>query len=123
MKRLLVALLVLAASMASAFDAVTPGRVLRFPADTGAHPGHRIEWWYVTGWLDTPRGPMGFQVTFFRLRNPEAEGRASRFAPAQLLFAHAALSDTRAGRLLHGDRTARAYPPRVEAREFGARAL
>ena len=116
MRRLLSMALVWLATTASAFDAVTPGVPLRFPADTGAHPGHRIEWWYVTGWLDSSHGPLGFQVTFFRLRNPEAEGRASRFAPAQLVFAHAALSDPRNGRLLHADRTARAYPPLVEAR-------
>ena len=116
MKHVVAWMLLTIATAAAAFDAVTPGVVLRFPADTGAHPGHRIEWWYVTGWLDSPRGPLGFQVTFFRARNPDAEGRASRFAPAQLVFAHAALSDPRVGRLLHADRTARAYPPLVEAK-------
>jgi len=115
-RRFILAAVLALATAAAAFDPVTPGTALRFPADTGAHPGHRIEWWYVTGWLDAPHGPHGFQVTFFRLRNPESEGRASRFAPAQLVFAHAALSDPRHGRLLHADRTARAYPPLVEAR-------
>ena len=27
------------------FDAVLPGRILRFPSDEGAHPGFRTEWW------------------------------------------------------------------------------
>ena len=27
-------------------------RKLVFPRDHGAHPEYRIEWWYVTGWLD-----------------------------------------------------------------------
>src|SRR4051812_38516691 len=78
---------------AFAFDSVVPGKALAFPRDAGAHPGHRLEWWYVTGELESDRGPMGFQVTFFRVRNPSAEGGASRFTPAQLLFAHAALGD------------------------------
>ena len=48
---------------------VTPARTLTFPADFGAHPAYRTEWWYVTGWLKTPDGkPLGFQVTFFRSR-------------------------------------------------------
>ena len=29
------------------------GASLRFPADYGAHPDYKIEWWYVTGWLNT----------------------------------------------------------------------
>ena len=63
---------------AQAFDPVAPGRTIRFPEDAGAHPGHRIEWWYVTGQLDSREGPLGFQVTFFRVRRPEGEiGRAS----------------------------------------------
>ena len=122
MKRALAMLLALLASLAAiAFDAarydvVGPGVPLRFPEDTGAHPGHRIEWWYVTGELQSPRGPMGFQVTFFRLRNPEGEGRTSRFAPGQILFAHAALADPAEGRLLHDQRSARALPPLVFAK-------
>jgi predicted secreted hydrolase len=90
---------------------------LRFPRDTGAHPRHRIEWWYVTGQLDGPAGPRGFQVTFFRLRNPGAEGGRSRFSPAQMLFAHAALSDPKQGRLLGDQRSARMLAPLVSASE------
>ena len=71
---------------AFAFDPVTPGKNFEFPRDAGAHPGHRLEWWYITGHLESDRGPMGFQVTFFRVRNPAAEGNASRFGPSQLLF-------------------------------------
>ena len=39
---------------------VRPGRSVSLPADTGAHPGYRTEWWYVTGWLDDGRGATGF---------------------------------------------------------------
>ncbi len=98
-----------------AFDPVTPGKALEFPRDAGSHPGHRIEWWYVTGQLQTQRGPMGFQVTFFRVRNPEAEGNPSRFSPRQLLFAHAALADPAKASLLHDQRSARALDSLVQA--------
>jgi predicted secreted hydrolase len=64
-----------------------------------------VEWWYVTGWLD---GPLGFQVTFFRARPQEQSENPSRFNPRQVLFAHAALSDPKRGRLLHDQRAARA---------------
>ena len=84
---------------------VTPGRKLEFPRDHGAHPEFRIEWWYVTGWLD---GPLGFQITFFRARPEEASDNPSAFNPRQVLFAHAALSDPKRGRLVHDQRAARA---------------
>ena len=102
---------------AAAFDPVVPGHDMRFPRDAGAHPGHRIEWWYVTGHLDPADGgaSLGFQVTFFRVRNPAAEGSASRFSPAQLLFAHAALADPAVGHLLHEQRSARGMAGLVEA--------
>jgi len=44
-----------------------PGDRLHFPADFGAHPGHRIEWWYLTANLQTRDGrPLGVQWTQFR---------------------------------------------------------
>jgi predicted secreted hydrolase len=87
------------------YPQVVPGRKLVFPRDHGAHPEYRIEWWYVTGWLD---GPLGFQITFFRARPDEESANPSSFNPRQILFAHAALSDPRRGRLLHDQRAARA---------------
>jgi predicted secreted hydrolase len=119
MSRLLALLACIAccAAAAAEFAPVRPGVALRFPHDLGAHPRHRIEWWYATGQLETRQGTKGFQVTFFRVRNPAAEGGTSRFAPSQILFAHAALSDPARGRLLHDQRSARALPPLVEARE------
>jgi len=87
----------------------TPNRKFVFPRDHGAHPEFRVEWWYVTGWLETtPSGPMGFQITFFRARPEEASDNPSKFNPRQILFAHAALSDPKRGRLLHDQRAARA---------------
>ena len=44
--------------------AVVPGRRLIFPRDHGSHADFRTEWWYVTGWLQSGRGPIGFQITW-----------------------------------------------------------
>lgn len=97
-----------AAPVADPYPVVRPGTVLAFPADHGAHPAYRTEWWYVTGWLRTDSGEdLGFQITFFRTRPPVDDANPSRFAAKQVLFAHAALSDPATGRLLHGERAAR----------------
>lgn len=48
---------------------VVPGYKLTFPHDYGAHQDFRLEWWYITGWLETEdKKPLGFQVTFFVMR-------------------------------------------------------
>ena len=87
---------------------VRKGVTLRFPADEGAHPSYRSEWWYVTGWLrDAEARELGFQVTFFRNRPGVAEASESRFAPKQLLFAHAAIADPAQQRLTVDQRAAR----------------
>jgi predicted secreted hydrolase len=95
------------------YPAVTP-RALVFPRDHGAHPDYRIEWWYLTGWLDRPSknsdpgSALGFQITFFRLRTEIDPNNPSRFAAHQLLIAHVALADPAEGHLLVDDRIARA---------------
>ena len=90
------------------YPVVTPGARLVFPADHGAHPAFRTEWWYVTGWLRTAdRRDLGFQVTFFRSRPGVDQRNPSAFAAKQILFAHAALSDPALGRLQHDQRIAR----------------
>lgn len=92
-----------------AFAPVEPGVPLNFPRDHGAHPDYRTEWWYATGWLNTPDGkPLGFQVTFFRAATEHDRANPSKFAPDQLIIAHAALSDPAEGRLLHDQKAARA---------------
>lgn len=116
MRRMLLACLALLAAWAvpalaeaPGYSVVRPGAVLTFPSDHGAHPGFRTEWWYVTGWLKTESGEdLGFQVTFFRSRPPGASDNPSAFAPRQILFAHAAISDPAVGKLMHGQRIARA---------------
>jgi predicted secreted hydrolase len=102
------------------YPPVVPGRVIELPRDAGSHPDHRIEWWYVTGWLADPEGrTSGFQVTFFRVRPGVGEDNPSRFAPRQVLFAHAAVADPDAARLRHAERSAREGFDLAYAREGG----
>ena len=98
---------------------VRPGVRLAFPRDHGAHPGFRTEWWYATGSVNTQAGEaLGFQLTFFRTRidmgnegethtGPVLGQSPPRFAPRQLLLAHAAITDVAARQLWHGQRIAR----------------
>ena len=83
-------------------------RPLNFPADFGSHPDTRIEWWYITGTLQAADTTHGFQITFFRSRTDVSPTHPSRFAASQLIFAHAAVSDMKQGRLRHDQRIARA---------------
>ena len=63
---------------------------MRFPHDEGSHPDFRLEWWYITGWLQDAGKPLGFQVTFFRARPELKHDNPSAFAPRQIMVAHAA---------------------------------
>jgi len=93
----------------SAWAPVRPETVLQFAQDYGAHPCHRTEWWYVTGWLQRPgAADAGFQLTFFRSRTRHPVANPSGFAPRQLVLAHAALALPERGRLLHAERASRA---------------
>ena len=117
--RLLPASVALAAALcfsvsveAGDFARVVEGRSLLFPQDTGAHPDYRTEWWYVTGWLRDEAGTeRGFQVTFFRVGTGIGADNPSRFAPRQLILAHAAIADPSKGHLLHAERAERALEP------------
>ncbi|HJT51267.1 MAG TPA: carotenoid 1,2-hydratase [Nitrosospira sp.] len=87
---------------------VIRGVPLTFPHDFGAHPSFRNEWWYVTGWLKTPeQKQLGFQITFFRVATEHDRSNPSRFAPKDLIIAHAALTDPEIGKLLHDQKSAR----------------
>jgi predicted secreted hydrolase len=49
------------------FALPAPDPVFDFPADHGAHPDYRIEWWYLTAVLEGPDAtPYGIQWTLFR---------------------------------------------------------
>lgn len=108
---LLLAMLALAQPADAAppqLSTVVPGKPVFLPRDFGAHPDYRTEWWYVTGWLETPdKKPLGFQITFFRSATDHDADNPSRFAPKQLIIAHAALSDPAVGKLLHEQKSAR----------------
>jgi predicted secreted hydrolase len=97
----------MSAVRASSFYPSVVPRPLVFPRDFGAHPDHRTEWWYLTGWLGEGAGAMGFQLTFFRSRTKHAPENPSRFAPRQLLFAHAALAMPHLPSLRHAERAGR----------------
>lgn len=72
-----------------------PGRVLQFPADHGAHPEFRIEWWYLTANLTGPDGtPYGLQWTLFRSALAPRDGQG--WDTPQLWMGHAAVTTPQA---------------------------
>lgn len=87
------------------FAAVTGPAALNFPADHGAHPEFRIEWWYLTATLEDADGrSYGAQWTLFRQAlepGPQRDGWASQ----QVWSAHAAV--TTPDRHLYAERFAR----------------
>ena len=93
--------------LAGATAGVRAAPALQFPADFGAHPQSRTEWWYVTGNLQADSRLWGFQVTFFRSSTGLQADASSRFAATELVFAHAALTDLAERRLHHDQRIAR----------------
>jgi len=98
-----------AASAQAGYPTVRHDLAVQLPRDHGAHPAYRTEWWYVTGWVRDAAGrERGIQITFFRNRPAVAESNPSAFAAKQLVFAHAAIADSRLGRLRHDQRAARA---------------
>jgi predicted secreted hydrolase len=65
--------------------------VLTFPADHGAHPEYRIEWWYLTANMEGPDGtPYGLQWTLFRTAMAPGEGEG--WESPQLWMGHAAVT-------------------------------
>ncbi len=84
---------------ADAFARVTGPRPLDFPADHGAHPDHRTEWWYFTGNLTSEEGrAYGFQLTLFRSAlAPTPPDKDSDWATRQAWMGHFALTDISAG--------------------------
>lgn len=76
---------------ATGFAMPTPDPVFAFPADHGAHPDFRIEWWYLTANLTGPDGtPYGLQWTLFR--SALAPGTAPGWQSPQIWFGHAAVT-------------------------------
>ncbi len=94
---------------ASGFARADGPRDFRFPADHGAHPDYRHEWWYVTGNLENADGRhFGFQITFFRFALlPQELIRDSAWGTRQLWMAHFAVTDTEGETFHHFERLAR----------------
>lgn len=87
---------------ARGFERAEGRRVFSFPADHGAHPGYRSEWWYFTGNLNTADGRhFGYQLTLFRFALVPPAGRdeaaGSALRPDALFMGHFAITDTAAG--------------------------
>lgn len=101
----------------------TEPRAFEFPADHGAHPEFRTEWWYFTGSLTAADGrAIGYQLTFFRsaltdsasftadteLDSGEAGGSGrSAWRARHAWMAHLAVSDGGTARLHASERFAR----------------
>ena len=78
------------------FAQAAPGRPLRFPADHGAHPNFRIEWWYLTANLEDAAGRrFGVQWTLFRsAQRPDGEDSTALnpWQDPQVYMAHFAIT-------------------------------
>jgi|TARA_B110000908_G_scaffold91694_1_gene108782 predicted secreted hydrolase len=76
---------------ADGFATPKPQPTFSFPADHGAHPEYRIEWWYITANLNGPDGTAyGLQWTLFR--TALAPGEAPGWQSPQIWFGHAAVT-------------------------------
>ena len=114
-------------SVSSALSVDTTGyarargpRPFIFPADHGAHPDFRTEWWYYTGNVQTDDGHrFGYQFTIFRTaltpprngpakpvssadvgiatRYPQHADSSESWSTNQLYMAHFALTDVESG--------------------------
>ena len=83
------------AQAAENFQQARSGTGVSFPADHGAHPGYRIEWWYLTANLEDQMGrPHGAQWTLFRIamEPPGTMQSENPWQSGQLFMAHMAVS-------------------------------
>ena len=89
--------------------AVFPAEIT-FPADHGAHPEYKTEWWYFTGNLRSESGRrFGYQFTIFRtaLSPDDPIAGTSSWRSNQLYTAHFAVSDVETGRFYFSERSSR----------------
>ena len=76
---------------AEGFLVPQPNPQFDFPADHGAHPGYRIEWWYLTANLTAADGTLyGLQWTLFRSALAPEAGEG--WTAPQLWMGHAAVT-------------------------------
>lgn len=99
----------LGAATGAGFDEVVAPLRLEFPRDHGAHPRHRIEWWYVTARLAAADGRrFGAQFALFRYAlRPEDEAARADWRGGQVYLAHAAVTDIDGDRFVFDEQWAR----------------
>jgi predicted secreted hydrolase len=91
------------------FDEITAPLNLQFPRDHGAHPHHRVEWWYVTARLQAADGRrFGAQFALFRYAlRPEDVAMRQDWRSGQIYLAHAAITDIDGQRFRFDEQSAR----------------
>ena len=85
-------------------------RVFEFPADHGAHPDFRTEWWYVTSNLVGPDGQrFGAHFTIFRsaLAPPDSAAAEGPWASNDVYMGHFAVADAERGTFTESERFTR----------------
>lgn len=83
---------------------------LTFPADHGAHPNFRTEWWYLTAALAATTGEeYGAQFTLFR-QGLVPGASTDGWRATQIYMGHLALTDVAQKRHLEAERLARGHP-------------
>jgi len=88
-------------------DTIVP---FHFPADHGAHPNFRTEWWYLTAALAAATGEeYGVQFTLFRQGLVPGAG-TDGWRATQIYMGHLALTDVARARHLEAQRLARGHP-------------
>ena len=104
---------VLGGSAAGEFEVADRVVPLSFPADHGAHPEFRSEWWYLTVALRSAAGEeFGVQFTLFRqaLQPGGGEDGADPWRSGQVFLGHLALTDVTRQRHYEAERLARGHP-------------
>ena len=89
------------------FRVPQPHQALKFPRAHGSHPDFKIEWWYLTGHLQSNSGrEFGFQVTFFRFAGTKGEIGLEdpNFGQSQIYSTQVALTDIEAGKFYFDER-------------------
>ncbi len=91
-------------------EALSP-RSFQFPADHGAHPAYRNEWWYLTCALKSAGGSeFGVQFTLFRRALfPQGDAK-DPWRNGQAYLAHFAVTDVHSGVHRAAERLARGHP-------------
>ncbi|MCA1595660.1 MAG: carotenoid 1,2-hydratase, partial [Chloroflexi bacterium] len=81
-------------AISQGFQPALAGYRYHFPADGGAHPAYKTEWWYYTGHLQAAGREYGFELTFFCVGlAAHPRPRSSRWAASAIYLAHFAITD------------------------------